>query len=395
MRVNYAKAVYGLEEENAVLDVLRNQKILVGGRKTSDFEESIAKIFGKKYGVMVNSGSSANLLALRILGLPEGSEVITPILTYSTTAAPIIQCGLKPVFIDSEVGSYQIDISKIREKITNKTKVLMIPSLIGNVPDMKELRKICDENSLIFIEDSCDTLGASFDGLPTGKYSDITTTSFYASHVITAGGTGGMVCMNDDNWKIKCKILRGWGRSSAADESEDLDKRFGFEIDGIKYDSKFIYSDIGYNFLAGDLNAAFGLEQLKKLDGFIGIRIDNYNKLVDFFSRYERFFILPKQLQEVKTAWLAFPLTIKPDAPFTRDQVTIYLEKNDIQTRPVFSGNILRHPAFKKCNNQSPEEFPVTDQIMKGSFLIGCHHGLTEEEMNYMLGKFSDLLAKF
>jgi len=394
MRVNYAKAVFGIEEENAVLDVLRNQKILLGGGKTKEFEESIAKIFGKKHGVMVNSGSSANLLALRILDFPPGSEVITPTLTYSTTVAPILQCGLKPVFVDTILETYQIDVSQIRSKITNNTKALMIPSLIGNIPDMKELRKICDENSLIFIEDSCDTLGASFDDHPTGHYSDITTTSFYASHVITAGGSGGMICVNDDALKTKCKVLRAWGRSSAADESEDIDKRFEFDVDGIKYDSKLIFSDMGYNFQSTEMNSAFGLEQLKKLEKFTESRINNYKKLIDFFSKYERFFILPKQSERVKTCWLAFPLTVKSDAPFTRSKITTFLEKNDIQTRAAFSGNILRHPAFKGCNEQSPEDFPLADKVMRNSFLIGCHHGLTTEEMNYMLEKFSEFLNK-
>lgn len=394
MRVNYAKAVFGIEEENAVLDVLRNQKILLGGEKTKEFEESIAKIFGKKHGVMVNSGSSANLLALRILDLPPGSEVITPTLTYSTTVAPILQCGLNPVFIDTILETYQIDVNQIRSKITNKTKVLMIPSLIGNIPDMKELRKICDENSLIFIEDSCDTLGASFDSFPTGYYSDITTTSFYASHVITAGGSGGMICVNDDEWKTKCKVLRAWGRSSAADESEDIEKRLEFDVDGIKYDSKLIFSDIGYNFQSTEMSSAFGLEQLKKLEKFIEARINNHKKLMNFFSKYKKFFILPKQSPEAKTCWLAFPLTVKSDAPFTRGEITTYLEKNDIQTRSTFSGNILRHPAFKGCNEQSPEEFPVADKVMRSSFLIGCHHGLTTEEINYMLEKFSEFLDK-
>jgi len=395
MRVNYAKAVFGIEEENAVLDVLRNQKILVGGKKTKDFEESIARIFGKKHGIYVNSGSSANLLALKCLDLPPGSEVITPALTYSTTVAPILQCGFKPVFVDVLPGSYQVDVNQIKSKITPKTRALMIPSLIGNVPDLKELKKICDENSLVFIEDSCDTLGASFGGLPTGFYSDITTTSFYASHVITAAGSGGMICVNDDNLNTKCKILRGWGRSSANDESEDLEKRFGFEVDGIKYDSKFVYSDLGYNFLATDIGSAFGLEQLKKLNGFVEKRINNHKDLANFFSKYERFFVLPKQSQEARTGWLAFPLTVKPGAPFTRDQITIYLEENNIQTRPVFSGNILRHDAFKDCSPQSPGEFPVADDVMRNSFMIGCHHGLTEEEMRYMLDKLSEFLDKF
>ena len=204
-----------------------------------------------------------------------------------------------------------------------------------------------------------------------------------------------MVSINDDALNTKCKILRGWGRSSANDESEDLEKRFGLEVGGIKYDSKFIYSELGYNFLATEISSAFGLEQLKKLDKFIENRINNYKRLINFFSNYKKFFILPTQSLEVKTGWLAFPLTVNPEAPFTRDQITTYLEKNDIQTRPIFSGNILRHSAFSGCSTQSPEDFPVADSIMRNSFMIGCHHGLKEEEIKYMLDKFSEFLDKF
>jgi len=222
-RVPYALAVHDKEEEEAVLSVLRNHKTIIG-EKTQEFEKKVAALFGKKYGTMVNSGSSANLLAFELLDLPKGSEVITPVLTFSTTLAPIIQKQLIPVFIDVEPGSYLINIGEMEDAIGEKTKALMIPSLLGNVPDMKRIKKAADENSLSFIEDSCDTLGATFEGSPTGIFSDISTTSFYGSHVITAAGGGGMICINDVELYRKCKMLRGWGRSSAVDESEDIKK---------------------------------------------------------------------------------------------------------------------------------------------------------------------------
>jgi len=287
-----------------------------------------------------------------------------------------------------------INLNQLKEKISKKTKALMIPSLIGNVPDLEEIRKIAKENNIFFIEDSCDTLGAQFAGLPSGVYSHISTTSFYGSHIITAAGGGGMISVNSEEFLDKCKILRGWGRSSSRDESEDLQKRFGVTLAGIPYDSKFIFENIGYNFLPMEISAAFGLEQVKKLKKFEEIRSRNFTQLYEFFSKYENYFLLPKQLPQVKTNWLAFPLTIKQKAPFTRQLITSYLEKNNIQTRPVFTGNVLRQPAFKhliKSTAQNPDDYPAADEVMRSGFLIGCHHGLAQKQMDYM----KDILASF
>ena len=397
IRVPYALAVHGIEEEQAVLDVLRKSQTIMGPR-IKQFEEEIAKIFGKKHGIMVNSGSSANLLAFEILNLSPGSEVITPALTFSTTVAPMLQKGLKPVFVDVEPGTYNIDVSKIREKITPKTKVLMIPSLIGNMSNLEELREIAWEYNLVFIEDSCDTLGAQYKGLPSGSYSHMSTTSFYGSHIITAAGGGGMICVNNPYWMDRCKILRGWGRSSARDEGEDLSKRFGVTLAGIQYDSKFIFEGIGYNFLPLEISAAFGLEQIKKLPLFSETRDKNFNKLFKFFSNYEKYFILPKQLPEVKTNWLGFPLTIKSTAPFNRQEITTFLERNNIQTRPVFTGDILRQPAFEhlvETTGQKPSDFPVADEVMRRGFLVGCHHGLSEEQMSHLIGTLELFLKRY
>ena len=325
-------------------------------------------------------------------------EVITPALTFSTTVSPILQKGLKPIFIDVEPGTYNINVSKIREKINPKTKVLMIPSLIGNVSNLEELREIAWEYNLILIEDSCDTLGAKYKNLPSGKYSHISTTSFYGSHIITAAGGGGMICVNNLYWLDKCRILRGWGRSSARDEGEDINKRFGVTLAGIQYDSKFIFEEIGYNFLPMEISAAFGLEQVKKLPNFAETRQKNFTQLVNFFINYEKYFILPKQLPEVQTNWLAFPLTIKSTAPFSRQEITTFLEKNNIQTRPIFTGGILRQPAFEhlvRTTGQKAEDFPVADEVMRRGFLIGCHHGLTQEQMNHMILTLDFFLKKY
>ena len=393
-RVPYGLAVHDHEEENAVLEIIRNHKTIMG-EKVKQFENEIAVLFGKKFGVMVNSGSSANLLTYEILKMPENSEVITPILTFSTTLSPIIKNRLLPVFVDVEPETYIVNIDQIEEAITKKTKALMIPSLLGNVPDLARLRKLADDNNLIFIEDSADTLGATFDGKPTGVFSDFSTTSFYGSHIITAAGEGGMVCCNNKKWEEKGRIIRGWGRTSALNESEKLEERFGIELDKIPYDSKFIFEEIGYNFLPTEISAAFGLVQLKKLKKFSEIRQENFDNLYSFFFN-NKFLKVPKQLSQVKTSWLAFPLTITSNAPFSRMELVKYLETNNIQTRPIFTGNVLRQPAFKNINYKNLEnDFHVSNNIMKNSFLIGCNHGLTSKHIEKIKNIFTKFLKNF
>lgn len=397
MRIPYALAVYGREEIKAVNNVLSDHRRFSSWVKTKEFEAAIAKLFGKKYGVMVNSGSSANLLAFELLNLPKGSEVITPVLTFATTVAPIIQKGLVPVFADIRIGTYLIDEDKIERLITKKTKALMIPSLIGNIPNLKRLRKIANRHKLYLIEDSCDTLGAKFDRRPTGRYSDISTTSFYGSHIITAAGGGGMICVNKPEWRKRALVLRGWGRSSALfSESEDLKKRFSVKIDGKPYDGKFIFSEVGYNFQPIEMQAAFGLAQLKRLKKFSAIRKRNFTALVRFFQKYDRYFILPETIKGADTNWLAFPLTIKPGAPFSRFELIKYLENNEVQTRPIFTGNILRQPSLSfLVKKNSPGNFRSADIVMRNSFLIGCHHGLTPVHLLRLRGIFNSFLNRY
>lgn len=395
LRVPYGLAVHDHEEENAVLEVIKNHKTIMG-KKVKKFENEIALLFGKQFGTMVNSGSSANLLAFEVLDIPENAEIITPILTFATTLSPIIKKGLTPVFVDVEPETYIVNIDQVEQSITSKTKALMIPSLLGNVPDLKRLRKIADDNNLIFVEDSADTLGATFDGIPTGKFSDISTTSFYGSHIITAAGEGGMICCNNKKWDEKFKILRGWGRTSAINESEKLEDRFNVKLYDVPYDSKFIFEEIGYNFLPTEISAAFGLVQLQKLKKFTEIRKRNFEKLYSFFST-TKFFKLPRKLSQVETSWLAFPLTINSDAPFTRLELVKHLELNGIQTRPIFTGNVLRQPAFKKINYNKHitiGDFQVANNIMKNSFLIGCNHGLNDRHINKIQQTFLSFYQK-
>lgn len=393
-RVPYGLAVHDRDEEQAVLEVLQNHKTIMGD-KVKEFENKIAALFGKKFGIMVNSGSSANLLAFELINLPKDSEIITPILTFSTTLAPILQKKLIPVFVDIEPDTYLINIDNIEKLINKNTKALMIPSLLGNIPNLKQIKKLADKHNLIFIEDSCDTLGATFEDMPTGIYSDISTTSFYGSHIITAAGEGGMICVNNGDMEKRARILRGWGRTSAINESENIDERYSSNLDDIPYDSKFIFEEIGYNFLPSEISAAFGLVQLNKLNQFKKIRNENFNQLKEFFSNHD-YFVLPKQLPFVQTSWLAFPLTIQSNAPFTRLEIVKHLEKNQIQTRPIFTGNVLRQPAFKNIDHKNLEsKFPNADYIMKNSFLIGCNHGLTFAHIEKIKQTFKEFLEKF
>lgn len=396
LRIPYALSVYDQKEIKRVVSVLEEHRSNMG-QETREFERGVAKEFGKKYGLMVNSGSSANLLAIELLNLPEGSEVITPLLTFSTTVAPLLKKRLTPVFADVTEGTYVINIDQVEKLITKKTRALMVPLLLGNVPDIKRLAAIAKKYNLTLIEDSCDTLGAQFDGKPTGTYTDISTTSFFGSHIITSGGNGGMILVDNPQWRDRLKMLRGWGRSSSLfSESERISKRFKAQVDGIPYDIKFIFGEIGYNFLPNEMCAAFGNEQLKKLPEFRETREKNFTELLAFFKQYENFFVLPVQDKRVRTQWLAFPLTIKKSAPFTRLQITTFLERNNVQTRPIFTGNVLRQPGFKDIPHRIvvEKEF-VTNEVMEGGFLVGCNHGLAERHISRLQYLFTTFLKKF
>jgi CDP-6-deoxy-D-xylo-4-hexulose-3-dehydrase len=262
---------------------------------------------------------------------------------------------------------------------------------------MKRLAEIAKKYKLWFIEDSCDTLGGTFANEPTGKFSHITTTSFYGSHIINGAGGGGMICVNNSEWIDRLVVLRGWGRQSSLfgekANSELLENRFQSELSGIPYDNKFIFSEIGYNFLPLEISSAFALEQLKKFPKFAQLRTKYFNDLYLFFTKYKKYFILPKITLDTKTVWLAFPIIIKEGAPFTRLQLITFLEKSNIQTRPVFTGNILKQPGFQKIPHRlAQKNFPNTEHIMKHAFVLASHHGLTSAQVNYLKVKISEFL---
>lgn len=398
MRVFYAEAVYGEEEIEAVAEVLRSKSLaLMDGPSVKTFEERVSGVFGKTSGLMVNSGSSANMLAIASLGLEPGDEVITPALTFSTTVAPLIQQGLIPSFVDVEPDTYVIDPARIEAMIGPRTRAMMIPNLIGNLADWAALKSIADKHGLATVEDSADTIGSLFRGEPTGRLSDIATTSFYASHVMTGAGFGGMTCFNDDDLYRRAKQLRGWGRSSSlVGESEAIEDRFNVKVDGIEYDSKFVFGDVGYNFLPSEISAAFGLVQLDRLGDYGARREKNFAALRAFFAEYEDWFILPRQQPETRTYWLAVPLIVRPEAPFTRRELQVHFESQGVQTRTVFTGNILRQPGFAGVDHKAdPAGYPNADRVMEGGILLGCHQGMDQPQLEYVCDAFRSLAAKY
>jgi CDP-6-deoxy-D-xylo-4-hexulose-3-dehydrase len=391
-RVPYAYATYGKEEREAVIDVLDHPERLVGGPYTNEMEDRIADQFGKEVGVMVNSGSSANLLAIELLDLEPGAEVITPLVTFSTTVTPLVQNDLVPVFVDVGLGDYQINLDQVSQAISEETEAIMVPSLLGNVPDYPALLDVADDHGLYLVEDSADTLGATINGTPTGEFTHVSTTSFYGSHVITSFGAGGMVCVNDPDWADRLKKLRGWGRASAVGESDDIDERLSTELDGTPYDSKFVFDELGYNFLPTEASAAFGAAQLDKLNQFRDIRQRHFSSYFEFFQEYEEWFHLPETSDEVETCWLAFPLTLTDDAPFDRKSIVRHLERNGVQTRSLWSGNLLKHPGFAEIDARLPiEEYENADRIMEDAFVIGAHQGMNDDDVRYV----TDTLVEF
>ena len=395
IRVPYGRTVHGEPEIEAVTRVLRSSTQM--GANVAGFQAAVAQRFAKKHGIMVNSGSSANYLAVELLGLPAGSEVITPALTFATTVAPIVKCGLIPVFVDVEPDTFNIDVGQIEGAVSDKTRAIMVPSLIGNLPDWEAIWDIAQRHDLFVIEDSADTLGATLRGKSTGLYSHISTTSFYGSHVINCAGNGGMLCLNDDGWLKEALLLRSWGRdSSLFSDSESIENRFDVDLEGIPYDAKFVFSRIGYNMEPSEIGAAFGLVQIDRLEQNIDIRARSFAAQKAFFADHEDWFILPREIADARTGWLAYPMIVRDDAPFIRRDLQIFLERRGVQTRTVFTGNILRQPGFRDiARRELPGGYPNADRVMRGGMLMACHHGLTPEDIAYVHDQFRDFARAY
>lgn len=394
--IPYAKTVYGQEEIDSVVKCLNESTQM--GKYSRLFEDKIAEIFDKKYCLYVNSGSSALYIGIEAFNFPKGSEVITPALTFSTTVGCLVKNDLVPVFADVKYSSFCIDETQIEELISDKTVAILAPNLLGNLCDWEKIRKIADKHCLIVIEDSADTLGATMSGgILSGYYTDMSITSFYGSHIINCAGNGGALAINDKKVMEKAKLLRSWGRSSSLfdEKSENIENRFNVNLDGIEYDAKFVFETIGYNLEGSEIGAAFGLTQLKRLKENIETRKKNFQLQCDFFSNYKELFEIPKELEGANTAWLAFPVIIKETAPFTRREFQIYLEKNRIQTRVVFSGNITRQPMCSNIKKRVRKEgYPNSDYVMERGVLLPVHHGMSYlmyQRLHENIRKFIDI----
>jgi len=351
--------------------------------------------------VMVNSGSSANILATELLDLKEGDEVVTTACSFPTTVSPILLKGAIPVVADSEVGTYNLNLDYLEEMVSARTKAVMVADLCGSINDHEKIREFCDRHGLKYVLDSCDTIGSKLRGKPTGVWADFITTSFYASHVITAGGGGGMIVVPSEEERRKALSLRDWGRAeemsfTGVHEDEDIERRFLYELDGIPYDSKFLYKYRGYNFKSTEMNAAFGLAQLPKLEEWNKQRAKNAQFLTEEIDkRWPEFLITPKLVEGAEPAWLSYPLTIRDNVPFSRKDLLVHLEKAGIQTRLLMAGNLFRHPAYKNCLYRVIGELRNVDKIMRDSFVIGVHQQIDREILDYMLSVFNDFFNDY
>ncbi len=389
-RIPYAGSVHDQREIDAVTKVLlEGSQGLRIGKNVREFERQIAALFGKRRGVMCNSGSSALYLAVELLGLQQGDEVITSAVTFSTDVAPLVRAGLTPAFVDVERDTYNVDVAGIEEMIGPRTRAILAPNLIGNAPDWDVIRSLADAHGLLVIEDSCDALGSILRGSPTGTRSDISVTSFALSHIITAAGTGGMVCINDDDLADRCLLLRRWGRRSEVQlfgsKKGGGDRYFSSLDDGFEYDNLFIFDEVGWNFEPSELSAAFGLVQLEKLETNLATRKRNFARLHQYFSQRPDVFSLPRTTPELETAWHMFPLLIRPDSGVRRSEFQQHMEKHGVDTRMVWTGNVTRQPAFKGVAFRTPAAgLPNADQVMEYGLVLPSNHGLTDEDIDYI-----------
>ena len=373
-----------------MVEVLRGgPQALRIGKNVRAFEQGVAELLGKQRGIMCNSGSSALYLAVELLGLEPGDEVITSAVTFSTDIAPLVRAGLVPALVDVEPDTFNIDVPAIESMIGSRTRAVLIPNLIGNAPDWDEIRVIADRHGLQVIEDSCDALGTTLRGTPTGLRSDISVTSFALSHIITAAGTGGMVCMDDPDLADRCLLLRRWGRRSEVQlfgSQKGGGSRFFSAIDGdLEYDNLFIFDEVGWNFEPSELSAAFGVVQLEKLPENLARRKRNFDRLVEGFSQRPDVFVLPRTTVDVDTAWHMFPVLIRPESGVRRSEFQEHMERNGIDTRMVWTGNVTRQPAFGSVEWKLPDGgLPNADRVMRQGLVLPSSQGLDDDDVDYI-----------
>tara|TARA_X000001036_G_C20684214_1_gene806993 strand:- start:1023 stop:2324 length:1302 start_codon:yes stop_codon:yes gene_type:complete len=373
---------------------------LTTGRFSDMFEESIRKFLGVRHCLFVNSGSSANLLAISALkvlyNIPEGSEVITSAVNFPTTMNPIIQNNLKPVLVDVEPNNYNINAELIEEKITPKTAGIVLAHALGNPFDLTKIVDIAKKHNLFIMEDSCDAFGSKFDNQYVGTFGDVATLSFYPAHHITTG-EGGAVLTNNPKLKKIIESLRDWGRDCYCKPGEDntCKKRYDWQLGGLPYgyDHKYIYSLIGYNLKATDMQAAVGLSQMDKLDSFIKKRKENFLYLYENFAEFEEF-SLPTWFEKADPSWFGFPVTIKDNQKIKRLDLLKHYAEHRIGTRLLFGGNIVLQPAYEKIDLGKSENFPEANKVSNNSFWLGVYPGLNSEMLKFIIDSTKEFLKK-
>jgi CDP-4-dehydro-6-deoxyglucose reductase, E1 len=389
-RIEYAGSVHDQREIDAVIAVLEGgpTALRIGGN-VREMERRVAELFGMRRGVMVNSGSSALYLAVELLDLDPGDEIITAAVTFSTDIAPMLRAGLVPAYVDVTATTFQIDVDAIESMISPRTRAILAPNLIGNAPDWDRIRDIADRHDLAVVEDSCDALGLTLHGRPTGERADITVTSFALSHIITAAGTGGMLCCHDDALADRALLLRRWGRRSEIQlfgSTKGTGQRFFSALDdGLEYDNLFIFDELGWNFEPSELSAAFGLVQLDKLADNLARRQRSFDLTAAQLARWPECFDLPDLTPGVATGWHMFPFVIRPESGIRRAELQQWMERHGVDTRMVWTGNAARQPAFRDRPQRQPEGgLPNADRVMEWGLILPNNHSLVDDDCVYI-----------
>jgi CDP-6-deoxy-D-xylo-4-hexulose-3-dehydrase len=404
-RLGYAGRVWDEREMINMVDAIL-EFWLTAGRYAQEFERRLGDFLDVREVIPVNSGSSANLVAITALmsrklkrPLQPGDEVITPAVTFPTTLAPIIQNNLVPVLIDCELGTYNIDPDQLEPALSPRTRALFFPHTLGNPVDMDRVTAFAREHDLYLIEDTCDALGSRFDGQMCGTFGQFGTLSCYPAHHITMGEGGAVFTSSPKLAKI-ARSVRDWGRDCWCGYDNPAEgtcgKRFQWEIPGVPegYDHRYYFTEIGYNLKLTDIQAAMGVAQMEKLSDFIAARKRNFRWLYQELERYEEFLILPTWHPKADVSWFAFPVTVRPTAPFGRQNLTDWLEAHLIETRMLFAGDIRKQPAFQNMTHRAVGRLPNSELALRGSFFIGVYPGLDRARIDYILEVFEEFMGK-
>jgi CDP-6-deoxy-D-xylo-4-hexulose-3-dehydrase len=402
-QIHFAGRVF---DENEVVNLVDSslEFWLTTGPWAEKFEKRFARLHGLRHALLVNSGSSANLVALSCLTstklgdrrLRPGDEVITVASSFPTTVNPIIQNGLVPVFVDVTVPTYNIDVTMLDAALSDRTRAIMVAHTLGNPFDLDAVKAFAEKHDLWLIEDCCDALGSTYRGRPVGTFGDLASVSFYPAHHITMG-EGGCVLTDKGRLKLYAESFRDWGRDCWCDPGKEdtCGKRFDHQLGDLPrgYDHKYIYSDVGYNLKLTDMQAAVGLAQLDKLESFVAARRANFRRLYEGLSDLQEWLILPEPTPDSDPSWFGFPIALRDDGPVDRDRVLRFMNERKIATRLLFGGNLLRQPAYLQAEHRRVGDLPVADLVMNNVFWVGVYPGLRAEQLDFMIESFHDLLA--